>query len=198
MNTSPLALEALILTGGKSSRMGCPKALLGWKKSTLLEHLCEIIRPEVRCVKVVGAFSPAPFPFGPSIEFIDEADKVGPLGGIFAGLKTVKTEKTLVVACDMPFITRLAIRRLWENSPGFDVVIPRTSDGLHPLFGIYSKACLPFMEGALSEGKRRPIAFFPFVKVHELEVNSFPENWIRILRNINSQDDYQEALKEDR
>jgi len=40
----------------------------------------------------------------------------------------------------MPFLNELVIEYLIRNVDHYDVVVPRTDDGLEPLHAIYSKA----------------------------------------------------------
>jgi molybdopterin-guanine dinucleotide biosynthesis protein A len=92
----------------------------------------------------------------------------GALGGIYAGLFHASHSHAFVAACDMPFLNKCLIRRLVDLSPGYDIVIPKTPDGLQPLHAIYSKKCLPFMEDPLRKDNLRIVDFFHRVKKREV------------------------------
>jgi molybdopterin-guanine dinucleotide biosynthesis protein A len=91
----------------------------------------------------------------------------------------------------MPFLNRALISHLVSLSPGYDIVIPRTEDGLQPLHAIYSQKCLPFMEDLLRKGNLKIIDFFHRVKKREVpteEIIPFdPE--LASFGNINTPED---------
>ena len=97
-----MALGALILTGGRSRRMGKDKALLEWNGRTALAVVAELATA-VGAAHVVAVGAPAPdLPFVP-----DESPKGGPVAGIVAGavwLSRAGCERSLVLAVDAPTI----------------------------------------------------------------------------------------------
>jgi molybdopterin-guanine dinucleotide biosynthesis protein A len=92
----------------------------------------------------------------------------GALGGIFSGLFHASFSHAFVTACDMPFLNPALIAHLARLSPGYDIVIPRTEDGLQPLHAVYSRKCLPFMEDLLREGNLKILDFFHRVRKREV------------------------------
>ena len=116
----------------------------------------------------------------------------GALAGIHSGLCHSRTERTFVVACDMPFISGPVIRQLCERAEPGAIVIPRSGHGLEPLLALYSKECLPAIERVLDAGKRRIVEFFPEVRVIEVAAAELlridPEGMS--FRNINTPQEY--------
>ena len=92
----------------------------------------------------------------------------GALGGIFTGLFHASFSHAFVTACDMPFLNKELISHLVRLSPAYDIVIPRTDDGLQPLHAVYSQRCLPFMEDLLRRGNLKILDFFHRVKKREV------------------------------
>jgi molybdopterin-guanine dinucleotide biosynthesis protein A len=124
----------------------------------------------------------------------------GSLGGIYTGLFHSSHSHAFVAACDMPFLNSSLIKHLVQMAPNFDIVIPRTSDGLQPLHALYSQKCFPFMEELLHQNNLKILDFFPRVKVREIppeEIVSF-DSELRAFLNINTPEDLrrlQEPLK---
>ena len=194
MKTTIEPFEAVILAGGASSRLGQPKALLDWNGIPLWKH---IVR-EVACVAEKVAIVGFPEPFATTdmaiARFIEDPMRTGPLGGLAIGLRNAGTEKVFVMACDMPFVRRDAILDLMRNSKGADVVIPRTSDGVHPLFAVYSRKCLAAVEAALARNERRMRSFHSGLRVRELTIAEDNPTWKNVLININTPAELSQVL----
>ncbi len=96
----------------------------------------------------------------------------GVLAGLYTGLFFSSFPYSFCVACDMPFLKESVIAYLLKNIDSFDVVVPKTDDGLQPLHAIYSKNCLGPIKKVIEDGGCRIIDFYPAVKikvVHERE-----------------------------
>ena len=92
----------------------------------------------------------------------------GALGGIATGVGSARHERVLVAACDMPFLRADLWRLLLDRAEGADAVVPKSAGEYETLHALYTKACLPHMERALSSGRLRVISFFPDVRVVEV------------------------------
>ena len=94
----------IILAGGKSSRMGTNKALLTIDGKTVIERIVNQLEQIVdEIIVVTNPFHDYEFLQLPMVE--DKWKGMGPLAGIEAGLNASTTERNLIVACDMPFIS---------------------------------------------------------------------------------------------
>lgn len=119
----------------------------------------------------------------------------GPLGGVYTGLKVANTFYSLVVACDMPFLSRALLNYLIHVAPGFDLVIPKVSGMLEPLHAVYSKNCLKAMEESLREDCLQIAKIIPLVKtryVSDEEVSRFDPRHLSFF-NINTEAELQKA-----
>jgi len=184
----------MILAGGNGARMGgVDKALLRWGERSLLDTIAAEAHSAAQEVLIVGGVAACP---SGAVVVEDVIPGCGPLGGLHAGLTAARFERCLAVACDMPFVTAEVIRGLLRLGDGYDAVVPRAADGLHPLLAAYSRACLPCIETQLRNGDRRMRSFFDRVRlrwIREEELRPFdPE--LRCLFNINTWQDYQRAL----
>lgn len=119
----------------------------------------------------------------------------GPLGGIYSGLLASGSFHNFVVACDMPFINKSLVRYIIENRDDYDVVIPKIGGSLHPLFGLYSKNCVPAIEEMLKHDRLEVRSIFSKVRARFLsrrEIKRFDKNMLSLL-NINTPDELQRA-----
>lgn len=123
----------------------------------------------------------------------------GALGGIYSAIFHATYKHILLLACDMPFINRELIGYLLGLADGHDVVVPvvKVGEFAEPFRAVYSKACLPAIQTALEQKKRRVISFFDDVDVRYVspeEVHRFDPDE-RSFFNINTPEDLEKALK---
>ncbi|MCD6430446.1 MAG: molybdenum cofactor guanylyltransferase [Deltaproteobacteria bacterium] len=124
----------------------------------------------------------------------DQERNQGPLGAIYSCLLAADNPYLLIVAGDMPFITILALTKLWQEKKNFDVIIPKTPDGLQPLAAIYKQSCIPAIAAQLKEKNFKIRGFFDDVRVNILICSDFPDIYPdNTFLNINSPDDLQRA-----
>src|SRR5207247_9829449 len=84
------------------------------------------------------------------------ADRIagcGPLGGLHTALLESKGERTIVLACDMPYVTAAMLLHLSTLASDVDAVVPYTDCGYHPLCAVYARACLEPAMRRLAAGR---------------------------------------------
>ena len=157
----------IILAGGKNLRMGQNKAFLEVQGERIIDRIKRIFVDLFDEVMLVTN-SPRDY-LDLNLRIVaDLYQERGSLAGIFTGLFHASFSHAFVAACDMPFLNPALIAHLVGLSPGYDIVIPRTEDGLQPLHAVYSRKCLPFMEDLLREGNLKILDFFHRVKKREV------------------------------
>lgn len=139
-----------VLAGGRSSRMGRDKALLDWHGRTLLEQVAGTVREAVGNVTVIGA--PERYAHIGLRVIADAVPDCGPLGGLLTALRDASTDRVLLTACDMPFLTAALLRELAQTA-GL-IVVPDTGR-LHPLCAVYGRSLLPAVESAVQDRRLR-------------------------------------------
>ncbi|MBI2810941.1 MAG: molybdenum cofactor guanylyltransferase [Candidatus Melainabacteria bacterium] len=107
----PLPVTALVLCGGKSRRMGRPKAFLPFEGTTMVNHVLNQVRDLFAEVFIVANEPDNYEDLGVDV-VKDILPYRGPLGGILSGLLVAKHEYTFVIACDMPFVDKRLIREM--------------------------------------------------------------------------------------
>lgn len=122
---------------------------------------------------------------------IDAFPGRGPLVGIYTGLLNSRSEKNLVVACDMPFLNPDLLLYLAEQSAGYDVAVPRTGRDVEPLHAVYGRKCLIQAKYLLDEGTYSVNELFRRVRTRYVEAAEIeqidPEH--RSFFNINNESD---------
>lgn len=187
---------AVILTGGKSSRMGRPKALLLFDGEPLVVHLVRRLKslfPEI----VVVAAAEQELPPLPVTLVRDEVAYQGPVGGICYGLMAANREIAFVTSCDVPFLNHSLISYLLSQASGHDVVVPYWQGRFQPLHAVYRKSVVPHLQGQLERGELRPIFLFEKVRtcrVNEDEMRRFDPEGLSFV-NMNTPGDYEAALR---
>lgn len=170
-------LSAAVLVGGRSSRMGSDKATLRLLPGgpTLMELVLAALSEVSDDLMVVGSDRTDLLPLlRPRARIVtDRYPGAGPLGGIASAVAAAACPRTLVVACDMPFLSPTVLRLLARWAPEADVVIPElrgeSRQGgktvFQTLHAIYGVGALPVMERALEHGNNQVIGWFSEVDV---------------------------------
>jgi molybdenum cofactor guanylyltransferase len=187
---------AVILAGGKSSRMGRPKALLLFDGEPLIAHVVRklgSIFPEI----IVVAAPDQELPPLPVKLARDDVAYQGPVSGIYHGLKASTREICFVTSCDAPFLNLALVSHLLSQISEFDVVVPFWQERFQPLHAVYRTSVAPFLKDQLERGELRPIFLYAKVrtrKIHEDEIRELDPQGLSFL-NMNSSADYDAALK---
>lgn len=144
-------MNAFVLAGGQSLRMGRDKALLDLNGTPLIEIALEKMRALGFSPRIAGS-RPDLSAFAPVIP--DLHPRSGPLGGIEAALAASDEEQSLFLAVDLPWLPveflRWMIARVAQT--GALATMPRLQGLPQPLCAIYHKALLPYAQAALNVG----------------------------------------------
>jgi molybdenum cofactor guanylyltransferase len=164
----------IVLAGGRSSRMGTPKAALEWHGSTLLRRTAGIAsRATDGPVVVVRAQGQALPALPAQVEVIDDPrEGMGPIQGLAAGLAAIagRAEIAFVCSTDMPFLHPAFVRRvLRAAAAGADVGLPIARGYPQPLAAAYRTTLAPVAERLVQEGRLRPAFLFDECVVTRLD-----------------------------
>lgn len=189
---------AIVLCGGKSTRMGTPKALLPFGDETMLQRVVRILRDVVSPIVAVAAVNQT-LPDLPADVIVtrDEHEGRGPLEGLRAGLKALPTdvEAAYVTSCDVPLLEPAFVRQMLGLAQGHDIAVVEIDGFAHPLSAVYRRTVLPYVEELLATNRLRPAFLFEAVRTRRIrpeQMTADPE--LRTLRNLNTREDYERAL----
>jgi len=197
MNHSTMAdAAAVILVGGKSSRMGRAKALLPFDNEPLIAHVVRRLKSWFREIIVVAA-PDQELPELSAVLVRDEIAYQGPVSGIYHGLKAATKDVCFVTSCDAPFLNFELIDHLLEQISEYDVVVPFWQERFQPLHAIYRTSVVPLLKEQLERRELRPIFLYDKVrtrKIQEAEIRRVDPEGLSFL-NMNSPADYDAALQ---
>jgi molybdenum cofactor guanylyltransferase len=182
MNSTPVS--GFILAGGSSTRMGRDKALLDWHGAPLLSHMVDLLQQATNHVQVVGRD-----------HLPDRLPGRGPLSGIATALTITSTDTNLIVAVDLPFLTKeflIFLRQAAERSK--DRVLACKIGSHFPLCIGIKRTLLPDLERRLSKGA---LSIYGLIEGSDTKIIS--ESELRsagfessIFQNLNTPQDYLE------
>ena len=161
----------------------------------MLERQIRVLRSVARRVMVVGGqpgyLHELDVPCVP-----DAVTARGPLGGIYTALLQSRTEFSLVLGCDLPFVNRnlLACLMLRAKAEGSDVTVPRSPDGrLQPLCAVYRRRALYAVRTRLAQGQNKLSGFFPMVRCTAIPWRELADAGFRapVFDNMNTPDKYE-------
>src|SRR5207248_2368005 len=112
---SAMRVAGIVLCGGRSSRMGRPKAWLPFGRELMLSRVVRILREVVDPVVVVAAPGQDVPPLASDVGIVrDEEEGRGPLGGLAAGLAALEgnADAAYLSSCDVPFLKPAFVRRV--------------------------------------------------------------------------------------
>lgn len=151
----PAPLRACLLIGGRSSRMGCPKHLIvGSNGKTWLENTVALLSPFTRDIALSGSGQ-----VPDSLRALDRVEDIsgvqGPLTGILAAMRWRPDCCWLLVACDMPNISAVALEWLIgsRHSDSWGTVPRLKKDGfVEPLLALYEPQSKEYFEELCGSG----------------------------------------------
>jgi molybdenum cofactor guanylyltransferase len=184
-----------ILAGGESSRMGRAKALLEIRGEPLVVRTARLLRRVARTATVIGRVGEYQALGLCAID--DDWPGAGPLGAIATGLRASDAEWNLILACDLPYLTRdwlefLTRRTLASRA---DAILPMNVLGAEPLCAMYRKRGEATVRAAVAGGVRKVTDGLKELSIETIE----PAEWKAfdseglLFKNMNSPEDYEEA-----
>lgn len=189
-----MSICGIILSGGKSSRMGTDKSLLPLGDKSVIEHIALKMRTVTSRLAVITN-SPEKHAFLGTEMFADRYPGKGPLAGLETALYHIDASVFICAACDTPHINEEIYSYLLHQLGGYDAVVPVFNERIHPLSGIYTKKMLPFIQQQLEQDLLKVKDAFSFVNVNY--VNNFGEIPNTTLKkhffNMNNPEQYEEA-----
>jgi molybdopterin molybdotransferase len=186
-------ISALILAGGRGSRMGhVDKGLQPFRGSTMVQHVLERLAPQVGAIAINANQNLSAYAaFGAPVWPDETTGFAGPLAGLEAGMRHCATAYMITAPCDSPFLPRDLAARLFHalQSQGADVALAVTQEAgqrrqPHPVFCLVKTRLLPVLSRYLAEGGRKMDGWYADLKVAEVLFDDSDA-----FRNINTLDE---------
>jgi molybdenum cofactor guanylyltransferase len=197
--------SAIVLAGGKSSRMGRPKAALPFGGVTILERiLAELGKGFEQIVVVAARADTESYPVESIIRGVrgvvllrDEDSFGGPVAALVRGLDAAGGDTVFACSCDLPLLRVEVARFLCDRIDGFDAAIPQIDNRAQPLCAAYRRFARAAIEAIAAGGERRLTAIVDRLNartVPEAELLSVDPGLTSFI-NTNTPEDYARALK---
>jgi molybdopterin-guanine dinucleotide biosynthesis protein A len=195
------SIAGFILAGGKSSRMGVDKGLLEIAGVPMIVRAARLVESVVDAPAVVVG-TPEKYRGLGLRAIADVWPGCGPLGGIATALRASDADWNLIVACDLPYLTREWLEYLLQRARDSteDAVVPvnltpANKRGAEPLCAMYHKGSEPAIRRGLERGVRKVTDGLAELRVEMIE----PAKWKvfdsdgLLFKNVNTPADYEEA-----
>ncbi len=175
-------ISGILLTGGKSTRMGTDKASLPFGNGTLLTVQLEKFRALGITDVLISGYGDGQIP--------DDVPGCGPLGGLAACLPRVQNPCALVISVDVPLVSESTLRCLIGAHTG-GVTILRHDGRTEPLIAVYDAALGRTAQALLAADRRAVRALLDSTTCRIVDVDAPEPEFV----NCNTPEDYAAALR---
>ncbi|MDH3718790.1 MAG: molybdenum cofactor guanylyltransferase [Planctomycetota bacterium] len=192
---------AIILCGGRSSRMGLAKASLPFGPETMLQRVVRLLSDTVGVLVVVAATGQELPDLPDEVTVVrDRRPDRGPLEGLAAGLGACADQVDVAYAtsCDVPFLVPGFVERMFALIGPHEIAVPYDGQYHHPLAAVYRPTVLRHIHDLLQQEKLRPAFLFDIADTRRVGV----AEWADVdpqsdtLQNLNRPEDYLSAVRQ--
>lgn len=186
----PEKATVIILSGGKSSRMGKDKATIKIEGFRMIDRLINKLKPFFDEI-IISNSSTNSISNLPNVKMVyDKENGHGPLMGLYSSLLESNSRVNFVIACDIPKVNINLMNRLLSGSVNNEISVPSfTKDKYEPLFAMYTKDCITKIEDLLN---KKQYKLSNLIKNCKSEViTNYTSEWYH---NLNTPDDLNSYL----
>ena len=183
---------AVILVGGKSSRMGYKdKYSLKFKNQRFIDCITE----KLDCFEsiIISVNQNQDLDDFKYKSFVDEIKEIGPIGGIYTAMNNIENDILFICTCDMPNISKELVYELYSNFDyKYDCIIATINGKIQPLFGIYQKRIKDKVKENIDESNYKIKNLLDKVNTKYIDFN---EVYSSQFLNINTIEEYKNYCK---
>ena len=160
----------IVLSGGKSSRMGTEKGLVKWQGKALIEYSVNCLNSICDGIVISSGSKHYDYLNLPIIH--DEIANCGPMGGIYSCMKNIQANYYFVISCDVPNVPTELFSDLFKNIGEADLIYTVDNIGKkQPLVAIYKNTCFPSIEAELHNGNYKMMKLLEKINYKEYIVS---------------------------
>lgn len=178
------AITTIILAGGQSSRMGQDKGLMDYNGKPMIQWIIDAARSISKEIIIV-ANHPDYEKFGLRV-IPDRIQQKGPLAGLIEGLSATRTDKNIVLSCDIPNIQTDLLIQLMNKLKECDGVITVHQEQKHPLIAAFHTSALKPLKEQLALNNLKLLIALQAINLKEFKAASGDGNQFK---NINKPSD---------
>ncbi len=184
-----MAVSAIILAGGRATRMGgIEKGLVLLQNQPLIAHVIDRLTPQVDKILINANRELKQYAaFNLPILQDENPDYIGPLAGFSLGLQHCQHDHLLTVPCDSPLLPLDLTQRLLDaiKLHNADIAVATSANNSHPVFSLCKKSVLPSLTNFINQGGRKVSAWQKSLNYIEVDFSDNDEAFI----NLNTLED---------
>ncbi len=146
-------ITGIILSGGKSTRMGADKGLLTFQGKPMIESVINHIQPLCSQI-IISANSKEYKKFGFKV-IADVFENIGPVAGILSTFPQAVNNRIILISCDLPNASTQLLEKLLLLADNYDITLPVPEGIIQPLCGIYSRNIVNQMHSHVQKGETK-------------------------------------------
>jgi molybdopterin-guanine dinucleotide biosynthesis protein A len=183
-----MGLTGIILSGGKSSRMGKEKGKCLLKGKPLIEYSFELLKNI--CDTVIISANSNDYDYLGCRVVKDDVEGMGPAGGIYSALKASETTDNIVISADMPILSAGLLGYVLSFKKNLEAVIPIFNGYPEPLCAYYRKSCISVFGKSLKTGKYKMLEIIKELNCEFVEIEpSLSIYGHHLFTNVNTPED---------
>lgn len=182
-------IEAFVLAGGKSKRMGADKGLVQLNDKPMVSYVLQALKETELPVRII-ANNPEYEKFGFPV-YGDLVNEKGPMGGLLTAISNTKAEVVMLLSCDMPFINSKAIKLFLKAVDEENITALLIKERINPLFAAYPLHLKKSVKNSIASEELKMTDFI--LKNPHTLVPSVAQEMPWCFRNINNEQELKEA-----
>lgn len=206
--TKYITITGIILSGGKSSRMGQDKSFIRIKGERVIDRVVQLMKNLFEKVIIISNDKEKYEYLGIPV-YSDIFKDVGPIAGVHSGLLHSQTEQNFIISCDLPFMNCEMIKSIIDFKSNSLIILPKANGYIQSLCGLYSKSLTKKIEEIINSDlsnelevyahKKRNLKLKSLINSVQTEIieniDEFKGYHPNVFFNMNSQEDYQQVIK---
>ena len=188
--------SAVVLAGGKSSRMGFDKSTMVLQNKKLIESTIKKLDSLFDDIIISVDSIEKKSEFNHDNIAVDEVKGVGPLGGMISALEMAQSDKLFVIPCDMPVIDTKYISFMMKYMDDNEIILSEKNGYFEPFPGFYSKSLIPRIEELINQNRRSIRAIFECSRTKVISESEWKKLGFseEIFTNLNTTQDVEKYL----
>ena len=191
---------AVVLCGGRSSRMGLSKSMLPFGPEPMFRRVVRVLGQVVSEIVVAAAPGQELPELGSQVRVVrDRTEGRGPLEGLYVGLVGLpeSVDAAYVTSCDVPLLVPAFVQRMFDLLGDHAIAVPCCGGRHYPLAAVYRRNLTGLIEPLLAAQRLRPLFLFDLVPTRRVT----PEQLVDVdptlmsLENLNRPSEYLDALR---
>lgn len=177
-----ITIEAFVLAGGKSTRMGQDKGLMLLKGKPMVSYILDTLQ-RIKIPTNIIANNASYNIFGVPV-YSDIISEKGPMGGLLTALENTTADMVLLIGCDTPLISTEVISHLLSHANKEKIIVPGMASEINPLFALYPRCLKQKLQESMGAGQLKMADFI--LKNQHILVDYTAQQISHYFTNINN------------